>query len=439
MTDYTYNNKSTGQQNAMQYVKHFQCTECQTIYPVDTAMNLCPNDGRPVRLILDVERIRADFPDFTWYNPEEKSMWRFGPLLPFNKQQQPEKVVSLGEGYTPMVDISDFALCKELGLNVGIKDEGQAYQGYGANPTGSFKDRGMSMVATMAKHYGLNKLTVPTQGNAGDSLTLYGLSQGFEVAVVMPDDTPLNIMGSVAVAALKHKGISIDLVKGTIREAGAYMKQHYVPNGYFNCATFQEPGWRIEGKKTMGLELAEPWPGLKENWELPDVVFYPTGGGTGILGMWKAFDELEASGVIASHRPKIISVQSENNTPIVHAIDNDLEDTVATDGGDTIATGINVPGGVGQKAVLKVIRESKGSALAVSEQDMHDISQAIFQQYQMWICPEGAACVAALKEAKRRGLVTGSDRIVCFNTGSAEKYLDNLHPIFMPQAAPHRL
>lgn len=235
-----------------------------------------------------------------------------------------------------------------------------------------------------------------------------------------------------------RKMVSIDLVKGTIREAGEFMKKHYVPAGYFNCATFQEPGWRIEGKKTLGLELAEPWPGLKPQWELPDAVFYPTGGGTGVLGMWKAFDELEAMGVIGAKRPKIIAVQSENNTPIVHAIDNGLEDTVPTDGGDTIATGINVPGGVGQKAVLQIIRKNQGSAIAVSEQDMHQISQDIFAQYQMWISPEGAACVGALAEAKKRGLVSASDRIVCFNTGSAEKYLDNLHPIFMPPIKPHR-
>lgn len=416
----------------MRYVKHFQCTQCKTTYPIETAINLCPIDNRPVQLILDLVAIKADYPDKSWYYPEEKSMWRFGPLLPFNKQKQPNNVVSLGEGYTPVIDISDYDLCNSLGLNVVVKDEGQAYLGYGANPTGSFKDRGMSMVVTMAKHYGLKKLTVPTQGNAGDSLAAYGVIEGLQVAVVMPDDTPLNIMGSVAVAALKNDGISIDLVEGTISEAGIYMKEHYVTAGYFNCATFQEPGWRIEGKKTLGLELAEPWPKLKEEWALPDVILYPTGGGTGILGMWKAFDELEALGVIGSVRPKIIAVQSENNMPIVDAIDNDFEDTVATDGGETLATGINVPGGVGHKAVLQIIRKSNGTALAVSEESIKINSQNIFQQYQMWISPEGAACVAALTEAKARGLVSESDSIVCFNTGSAEKYLDNLHSIFMP-------
>ena len=415
----------------MIYVKHYQCTECQRTYSTDQPMNLCPHDNRPVQMIIDVERIKDDHPNFSWYHPDIKSMWRFGPLLPFDISETEQKVCSLGEGYTPMIDISDYKLCKDLNLNVVIKDEGQAYKGYGANPTGSFKDRGMSMVATMAKHYGLHKLTVPTQGNAGDSLTEYGKTLGYEVAVIMPDDTPMNIMGKVAAYSHLYSGISLDLVKGTIREAGAFMKENYVPQGFFNCATFQEPGWRIEGKKTMGLELAEPWPDLKPEWQLPDVVFYPTGGGTGILGMWKAFDELEQLGVIDSKRPKIISVQSENNTPIVHAIQNDLEDTVATDGGDTIATGINVPGGVGHKAVLRIIRASKGSAIAVTEQSMVDISRDIFKQYDMWISPEGAACVAALEQAKADGLVNETDSIVCFNTGSAEKYLADLHHIFM--------
>jgi threonine synthase len=196
-------------------------------------------------------------------------------------------------------------------------------------------------------------------------------------------------------------------------------------------SSFQEPGWRIEGKKTMGLELAEPWPNKKEQWKLPDVVLYPTGGGTGILGMYKAFDELEALGVIGSHRPKIIAIQSEENAPVVDAILQDLEDTIATDGGQTLATGLNVPGGVGQKAVLKVIRDSKGGAIKVSEADIAQHTSAIFQQYNMWISPEGAATVAALPKAKELGLVKQGDLVVCFNTGSAEKYLPDMRHLMV--------
>jgi threonine synthase len=396
-------------------------------------MNLCPADQRPVKLILDTQAIKHDFPDMQWFHPEEKSMWRFGPLLPFNiaNPEQKDAVLSLGEGHTPVINIGNYPLVKDLGLNVFIKDEGQAYEGYGANPTGSFKDRGMAMVSTMTRHYGLSKLAVPTQGNAGDSLSEYGVKYDFEVTVIMPDDTPMPILGKVAAYSKIYDNIDLALVKGTIREAGALMKERYLPQGFFNCATFQEPGWRIEGKKTMGLELAEPWPGEKSEWKLPDVVLYPTGGGTGILGMWKAFDELEQMGVIGSHRPKIIAIQSEENPPVVDALLQGLDDTIPTNGGQTLATGLNVPGGVGHKAVLKVIRQSKGGGIAVSEADMAEHTTGIYKQYNMWISPEGAAAVAALSKAKELGLIKQDDLVVCFNTGSAEKYLPSMRHLLM--------
>jgi threonine synthase len=395
-------------------------------------MNLCPVDGRPVQMVVDVEQLGKDYPAMSWYHPQIKNMWRFGPLLPFDLDTQPEKVCTLGEGHTPVIDISQYFLCKTLDLQVYLKEEGQPHKDYGANPTGSFKDRGMAMVATMARHYALKKLAVPTQGNAGDSLYEYGVTCDFDVAVIMPDNTPMPIMGKVAAYSLQHSGISLDLVQGTIREAAGLMKEKYLSKGYFNCATFQEPGWRIEGKKTMGLELAEPWPNIKPEWSLPDVILYPTGGGTGILGMWKAFDELQQLGVIGAQRPKVIAVQSDANAPVVTAFEQGLIDTIATNGGETIATGINVPGGIGHKAVLSVIRESNGGAIAVSEQEISEHSKSIYQQFGVWICPEGAATVAALTQAKQQGLVHSGQNIVCFNTGSAEKYLPNIRQLFSP-------
>lgn len=417
----------------MKYVKHLECVECKQTYSTKTPMNLCPADGRPVQMVLDIGAIKSDFPCMTWFRTSQKSMWRFGPLLPFDIDSQQQQICSLGEGHTPNIDISDYPLCKENSLQVKIKDEGQPYKGFGCNPTGSFKDRGMAMVATMAKHYGLTKLAVPTQGNAGDSLAEYGVKFGLDVAVVMPDDTPMPILGKVAAYSLQYQGILLDLVKGTIREAAALMKQKYLPLGYFNCATFQEPGWRIEGKKTMGYELAEPTLGNQDAnaWSLPDAVLYPAGGGTGILGIWKAFDELEQLGVIDSKRPKIIAVQSEQNAPLVDAIDKGLEDTVATNGGSTLATGLNVPGGVGHKAVLAILRQSQGGAIKVTELQIRTHSNGIYKQYGMWISPEGAAAVAALDQAAEQGLVEKSDRIVCFNTGSAEKYLPNIRELFL--------
>jgi threonine synthase len=416
----------------MKYIKHYQCTECGKTYSSDTPMNLCNDDGRPVQMVLDTKSIAQDYPAMTWYQPHIKSMWRFGPLLPFDIATDPASVCTLGEGYTPVIDISHYPACADLMLQVYLKDEGQPYAGYGANPTGSFKDRGMSIVASMARHYGLSSLAVPTQGNAGDSLSEYGVANNLAVAVIMPDDTPMPIMGKVAAYSLQHTGISLDLVKGTIREAGALMKQKYLPEGYFNCATFQEPGWRIEGKKTMGLELAEPWPKFKPQWSLPDTILYPTGGGTGILGMWKAFDELEQLGVIGSHRPKIVAIQSAANAPVVNAFQQGLEDTIATDGGQTIATGINVPGGVGHKAVLRILRQSNGGAISVSEEQIAQHVKDLYQQFGMWISPEGAATVAALSQANSLGLVDINQNIVCFNTGSAEKYLPNIRELFSP-------
>jgi threonine synthase len=417
----------------MKYIKHYQCTECEAFYPPDKVMNLCPLDGRPVQMVVDVERINKDYPAMSWYHPHINNMWRFGPLLPFDICSHEPDVCSLGEGHTPIINISDYALCKHLGLDVYLKEEGQPHAGYGANPTGSFKDRGMAVVTTMARHYGLKKLVVPTQGNAGDSLSEYGAKYGVHVAVIMPDDTPMPILGKVAAYSLQSPGISLDLVKGTIREAAALMKEKYLPKGYFNCATFQEPGWRIEGKKTMGLELAEPWPNLKADWSLPDAILYPAGGGTGILGMWKAFDELQKLGVIDDKRPKIIAVQSAANCPIVTAITQNLPDTIATNGGDTIATGINVPGGVGHKAVLAIIRQSGGGAIAVSEQQIAQHTKQVYQHFGVWICPEGAATVAALTQAKAQGLLKPGQKIVCFNTGSAEKYLPNIRALFSPK------
>jgi threonine synthase len=396
-------------------------------------MNLCEDDGRPVKMMVNIAAITRDYPSMTWYQPHVKNMWRFGPLLPFDISTDPDSVCSLGEGYTPIIDISQYLACSELNLQVYLKDEGQPYAGYGANPTGSFKDRGMSVVVTMARYYGLSSLAVPTQGNAGDSLSEYGVANDLDVAVIMPDDTPMPIMGKVAAYSLKHDGISLDLVKGTIREAGALMKQKYLPEGYFNCATFQEPGWRIEGKKTMGLELAEPWPKFKPQWSLPDAILYPTGGGTGILGMWKAFDELEELGIIGSHRPKIIAIQSTVNAPVVSAFQQGLEDTIATDGGLTIATGINVPGGVGHKAVLRIIRQSNGGAISVCEDQIALHVKGLYQKFGIWISPEGAATVAALAQAKLLGLVDTDQSIVCFNTGSAEKYLPNIRELFSPE------
>ncbi|MFO0394551.1 MAG: threonine synthase [Lysobacteraceae bacterium] len=414
----------------MSYVRCQRGLASGVEYPHDVPMNLDPVDGRPVEMVLDLERLARERPNAAWYDPRRKDLWRFGGLLALDITDPADAahIVSLGEGHTPELDYRDHAVAKAAGLSLWLKDEGQHWPGFGGNPTRSFKDRGMAMAVAQARRLGLKKLAVPTQGNAGDALVRYALAGGLDVVVAMPEDTPLPIMGSVAVAAKKHPGrVTLELVGPTIREAGALLKKRYIPQGWFSVATFQEPGWRIEGKKTLGLEMAEPKAGTR--WSLPDAVIYPTGGGTGVLGMWKAWDELQALGLIDSRRPRMYCVQSEATTPLVRAFDAGADDTTALPAGKTISTGLNVPGGVGHFRVLQIIRASQGTAIAVSEADTAAELQRVWHERQHWISPEGAACLAALPQLLDRGLLKRGERVVAVNTGSLEKYLSDLRGI----------
>lgn len=397
-------------------------------YSADVPMNLDPADGRPVEMVLDLERLAADKPRAQWYDPARRDLWRFGALMALDiaDPDDARHIVALGEGCTPLLDYRAHPLARAAGLDLWLKEEGRAHAGHGANPTQSFKDRGMAMVIAQARRLGLTKLAVPTQGNAGDSLVRYALAGGLSVVVAMPDDTPMPILGNVAAAAHRYPDrVTLELAGPTIREAGALLKEKYVPQGYFSVATFQEPGWRIEGKKSLGLELAEPAPG-DTRWSLPDAVIYPTGGGTGVLGMWKAWDELEALGLIGSVRPRMLCVQSEATPPLVRAFDSGADDTVAGTAGETLATGLNVPGGVGHFRVLQIIRASGGAAVAVAEDDIAAELSRTWRETRDWISPEGAACLAALPQLLDRGLLKRGERVVAVNTGSVEKYLPAL-------------
>jgi len=352
-------------------------------------------------------------------------MWRYGALLPLDPQLDTDArhIVALGEGHTPLLDYSTQATARAGGFRLWFKDEGRQHPGFGGNPTHSFKDRGMAVAVSMARRFGITAMAVPTQGNAGDSLCHYAQAAAIKVAVAMPDNTPDPIIGNVAAAAFRNPDVSLELVSGTIREAGLLLKERYLPEGYFNCATFQEPGWRIEGKKTLGLEIAEALGGQAGEWRLPDVIVYPTGGGTGMLGMWKAFTELEALRLLDSKRPRMISVQSAATAPLVTAIANDASDTVAADAGDTLAYGLNVPGGVGHFAVLEIIRQSGGTAIALSETEIADSTRQTWNDTRWWVCPEGGACIAALPYLLESGHISRGDDVVVVNTGSFEKYL----------------
>lgn len=412
----------------MSYVRCLRGLASGAEYSADVPMNLDPVDGRPVEMVLDLERLAAEKPDAAWYDPSRKDMWRFGALMALDiaNPDDARNIVPLGEGATPQIDYRHHPIASAAGLALEIKEEGKAHAGFGANPTQSFKDRGMAMVVAQARRLGLQKLAVPTQGNAGDSLTRYALEAGLSIVVAMPDDTPMPILGNVAAAARRYPDrVKLELVGPTIREAGALLKEKYVPRGYFSVATFQEPGWRIEGKKSLGLELAEPRGG-EMRWSLPDAVIYPTGGGTGVLGMWKAWDELEVLGLIGSKRPRMLCVQSEATPPLVRAFESGARDTSVVAAGHTLATGLNVPGGVGHFRVLEIIRASGGAAVAVGESDTAAELARVWRETRWWISPEGAACLAAIPQLLDRGLLKRGERVVAVNTGSAEKYLPAL-------------
>jgi len=411
----------------MSYIRCLRGLGSGREYPADRLMNLDPVDNRPVEIVLDLKRLEREQPELAWYHPGRRDMWRFGALLPLDigNPEDRRHIVTLGEGHTPLREYPDHPLARKLGFRLQLKDEGKAEPGYGANPTQSFKDRGMAMAVSMARRFGVNKLVVPTQGNAGDSLLEYALAAGVEAAVIMPVDTPLPIQGRAAALALRNSTITLELVEGTIREAGARMREHQLQHGYFNVATFQEPGWRIEGKKTLGLELAEPASG-ETRWSVPDAIIYPTGGGTGMLGMWKAFAELQALGLIGSERPRMICVQAAATAPIVEAWARGADDTTAAKPGKTLCFGLNVPGGVGHFKVLEIIRASGGCAVSVAEERVERALSAVWHDKRWWVCPEGAACLAALEPLAEMGALKPGERVVVVNTGSSEKYLPEL-------------
>jgi len=281
-------------------------------------MNTCPVDGRPVTIRYDLEALRSDQPIPPWYQHDRDDMWRFGGLLPLDSgdpADQPD-IVSLGAGATPLLDYPEHPAAQRGSFRLQVKDEGR-YRLKG-NPTCSFEDRGMAVVISMARRLGIDRLAVPTQDNAGDALAEYGVAAGLDVGIGMPTDTDMPILGKVSAYEKMYDEVDPTTVEGIIREAGEAVETTYPDDGYFNLATFQELGWRVADKKTMGLELAEPNAPSGE-WTVPDVIAYLTGGGTGILGTWKAFEELDALGLIGPERPRMVSVQSTETTPIVDA------------------------------------------------------------------------------------------------------------------------
>jgi threonine synthase len=302
--------------------------------------------------------------------------------------------VSLGEGGTPLLRARRFG--KELGLtNLWIKDEGQ-------NPTQSFKARGMAVAVSMAKYLGATKLAVPSAGNAGGALAAYAARAGLEAHIFMPNDTP-----RANIIECRETGAQVTLIDGLITDCGAEIARRKEKEGWFDVSTLKEP-YRVEGKKTLGYEIAE-----QVGWELPDVILYPTGGGTGLIGMWKAFAEMQSLGWIGPKRPRMFSVQASGCAPIVRAFES-----------HTVASGLRVPKAVGDFLMLKILRESKGGALAVDDEEMIAATGEVGAAEGLFVAPEGAACFVALEKLIACGEIFPDDQVVIFNTGSGIKYLE---------------
>ena len=357
--------------------------------------------GWPLLVRYDIEGLRRRW-DRDSLAEAPQSMWRYAPLLPV---QRGDHIVSLREGWTPLHRLSGLADRLECS-NLWLKDEG-------VNPTGSFKARGLSCAVSMAKELGIETVAIPTAGNAGGALAAYAAAAKIDAHIFMPRDVPLaNYLEARAF------GAHVTLVDGLISDCGRLVAEGKARKGWFEVSTLKEP-YRIEGKKTMGLEAAEQF-----GWELPDAIFYPTGGGVGMIGMWKAFAELEQLGWIGPKRPKMISVQAEGCAPIVRAFDNNEEFSEFWPDAATIASGLRVPKALGDFLVLRAVRESGGTAVAVSEGDMMAGCENLAADEGLFVAPEGGACIAALRKLRRSGFLHKNDRILIYNTGSGYKYLE---------------
>ncbi len=386
----------------MSFFDHLECAACGETYSKDRLLNLC-SCGKPLLARYDLQAAREAV-DRDSLAGRPPSMWRYAEMLP---APDPSSVVTLGEGWTPLLDAP--RLGSRLGLSrLFIKDEG-------LNPTGSFKARGMSAAVTMARHLGATALAVPSAGNAAGALTAYAARAGLRAHVFMPSDAPV-----ANIVECQYSGAEVTLVDGLITDCGRMVAEQKDARGWFDVSTLKEP-YRVEGKKTMGYELAEQF-----GWELPEVILYPTGGGTGLIGMWKAFDEMEALGWIGSCRPRMISVQAEGCAPIVAAFASGATFAEPIADAVTIASGLRVPRAIGDFLILAAIRASEGAAVAVSDRDLVAGVRDMCALEGVFAAPEGGACVAALAGLVANGEVGRDERVVIFNTGTGAKYVEAL-------------
>ncbi len=380
------------------FVTHLECSETGERYEADTVHGLS-RAGKPLLVRYDLDGVRGSLTKATLAE-RPRDLWRWRELLPVRTTSD---IVSLGECETPLIDLPK--LGKRHGARAPIvKDEGRL-------PTGSFKARGLVMAVSMAKSFGIKRIAMPTNGNAGAAMAAYCAKAGIEAFVFAPDDTPEINLREIAL-----QGAKVWRVNGLIGDCGAIVGAGLGPMGWFDFSTLKEP-YRIEGKKTMGLELVE-----QLDWQVPDVIFYPTGGGTGLIGMWKAFAELEAIGLIGPERPRMVAVQASGCAPIVRAWEAGARHAEKWEDAATVAAGIRVPGAIGDFLILDAVRDSGGFAIAVGDPAIMAARDRIAREDGLLLCPEGAATAAAWEVAVDTGLIEDTDRCVLFNCATGLKY-----------------
>ena len=383
------------------YVLHLECSKTGKIYPADQIHNLS-DDGMPLLVRYDLKKIKQELSKDSWCIESAPGFWRYQALLPVSKAASK---ISLGEVVTPLIPLKEsINMLGGKPGNIIVKDEGRL-------PTGSFKARGLALAVSMAHQFGLNHLAIPTNGNAEAALAAYARQANIKATVFCPDDTPL-----VNVQEIQLQGADTYLVNGLINDCGKIVLDGREKAGWFDVSTLKEP-YRIEGKKTMGFELAE-----QMDWTLPDAIFYPTGGGTGLIGMWKAFAELKELGWLTGNLPKMIAIQSTGCAPIVDAFNKGIDHAPLWENAQTIASGIRVPAAIGDFLILDAIRRSNGCALAVEDEHIINTRDMIAKKDGLLLCPEGAATAAGYQIALEKKIINEDEKVVLFNCASGLKY-----------------
>ncbi len=378
------------------FVTHLECSMTGDIFEADRIHGLSPA-GRPLLVRYDLDAL-AGAVDKQTLSKRNGGFWRYREFLPVRR---PENVIRLGEEMTPLIRLKPSG---SEGGELIVKDEGRL-------PTGSFKARGLALAVSMAKELGIEHLAMPTNGNAGAAMAAYTSRAGMRSTVFCPQDTP-----DVNVREIELQGASVYRVNGLINDCGKIVAEGKEAVGWFDLSTLKEP-YRIEGKKTMGLEIAE-----QLDWELPDVIFYPTGGGTGLIGMWKAFDELQKIGWIGAKRPRMVAVQASGCAPIVKAFDNGEEHAPLWENAHTFAAGIRVPVAVGDFLILRAVRASGGFAIAVDDDAILEARNRVARKEGVLLCPEGAATFCAYEQALKDGRVRSDERVILYNCATGLKY-----------------